>query len=112
MKRMNASQPKTAQHVRSRYALRAASARKAEADLGEPTIEPATFTIAQFASYLQISRNHAYTLARIPGKLPMVQAGRRRLVNRIRLEALLAAGELSWTPDDLRLYRERAPRRR
>ena len=75
-------------------------------------VQPATMTIAQFAAYMQISLNHAYLLARIPGKLPVLEAGRRRLINKVRLEALMAAGELSWSAAELRRYRDGGTRAR
>ncbi len=41
-----------------------------------------------------------------------MEAGRRRLINKIRLDALMAAGELTWSAEELRRYRERTANER
>jgi len=49
----------------------------------------ATLTITEAAEVLGVGRNFAYELARV-GKLPTIRLGRKVLVPRAALEALLA----------------------
>ena len=54
--------------------------------------KPATHTVAQAAEKLGISRNSAYAgVAR--GEIPVIRVGKRLLVPRAALEALLASGQ-------------------
>ncbi len=57
-------------------------------------MEALTYTISEACSLLRISRNTAYTLA-AQGQLPVVRLGRRVLVSRRGLDALLTGG---WQP--------------
>ena len=98
----------------SRYSVRAAAKRSAaESLIGPPddfSFTPATLTIEQLAAYLQVSRDTGYALSRIPGKLPMLKAGRRRLIVRELLDQMMRDGTLKWTEAELR--RSATPRRR
>ncbi len=58
-----------------------------------------TLTIEEAAAALGISRGLAYELARTGG-LPVVRLGRRLVVPRTRLEAMLAADEPSNATED------------
>lgn len=53
-----------------------------------PRPQPKVLTIAEVAAYLRISRGSAYEAAR-RGDLPTLRLGRRLLVPRVALEALL-----------------------
>jgi excisionase family DNA binding protein len=55
--------------------------------------EPDTLTIEETAKRLRIGLNSAYAGAR-SGEIPVIRIGRRLLVPRPALEALLAAGAL------------------
>lgn len=49
---------------------------------------PGTYTIAQAAQRLGVSRNHAYGAAR-RGEIPIIRVGKRLLVPKARLDAML-----------------------
>lgn len=54
----------------------------------KPTNLPATMTIEDAAKELGISRHTAYQCAR-DGQIPTIRLGRRLVVPRVRLEAML-----------------------
>jgi excisionase family DNA binding protein len=58
-----------------------------------PGAPRATMTVEETARYLGVSRQSAYTL-NSRGKLPTLRVGKRILVVRARLEAMLADGTL------------------
>ena len=57
----------------------------------------ATLTIEEAAHVLGISRGLCYEMVRI-GRLPVIRLGRRLVVPRVRLEAILAAAESPSSP--------------
>jgi len=53
------------------------------------TIEPQTFSVAQAADYLGVSRSKAYEMCSLGGELPTVRLGRTVRVPRRHLEEWL-----------------------
>lgn len=61
---------------------------------GGPTLEPLTMTVDEAALMLGISRHTAYQCAKT-GQIPTIRLGKRLVVPRIRLEALLRGEEMT-----------------
>lgn len=62
------------------------------------TTNPATMTVTQTATVLGISRSSAYECVRL-GSIPSIRLGRRIVVPRRAIDALLASGTLNVVDD-------------